>query len=372
MGTRTHTAHTSRTSRVCARAARRKETCPRRPTFAYLRDVERRDSKRRASRRQRALAGSVILAALTCFYACKDPTQVTLDISYRGPCSDVRGTAIVIGVDPASVEDRVTRNVYTTETTSCSTDGSLSKIGSLVVTPSDSSSRGALIVIAGIDKPPSQCKPADGYFGCIISRRSFAFVSHSDLNLPVILEPDCKNVPCAAGSTCLHGACVGSESKCSGGNCDDFGVSDDGGRSLVDAPTSSDGAVDGSLLDAPVDSPTSSGEGCATHDVPVTCGGSFPCAPGTPCCTMVGSGSGGGQIGCMQACPYMRVSCRDSTNCAAGQVCCLVYPSSTTCTATSSCPGQVTCTQDCDCPKGQFCGPQAPNGYRTCSASVQL
>jgi hypothetical protein len=84
-----------------------------------------------------------------------------------------------------------------------------------VVTPNDDTGRASIIVLAGFGKRVEQCKAADGYFGCIVSRRSFLFVDHAALTLDIPLDPDCRNVPCNAVSTCRKGACVDSTVDCS-------------------------------------------------------------------------------------------------------------------------------------------------------------
>jgi hypothetical protein len=348
--------------------------------------------------------------------ACRTATQVELDVTYDGLCTDLQEVAFIVGTDPTVAESRIETNVFTTTTSHCE-PGSPSRVGTLVVTPNDATGRASIIVLASFGgQHVTDCKPEKGYAGCIIARRAFAFVDHTALTLEIPLEVSCKNVPCDAVSTCKHASCVSSETMCTGSGCGDVGVSADGGPEYVDAPTDPDGyvqsrdaeppPVDGAppadaapdgpivMMDAAVDtgagrcypfepvscSPTgAAGPDCATGEV---CCRSFPtffdaempmqtpyaCRAPASCYTDMSQGSA------------TVVRCRSSRNCPTGNVCCLNTMTAngesmcmTSCAFSGFDSGPTfpqACESSCECPNGKACNvPQSPNGvtYMTCA-----
>lgn len=172
----------------------------------------------RAARTLAALAAAAAFAA-TIAPGCQDPTQVTLDVRLASAqCSEIHGTAITVGVQPADTEERVRSRFPTGQTTDC--DAATKRIGTLVVTPSDAD-RAAIVVVAayGARRDPTECQPPD-YAGCIVARRRFSFSKHRRLTIPITIDPECANVPCDAFSTCRKGRCFDSETDpCEGGDC---------------------------------------------------------------------------------------------------------------------------------------------------------
>lgn len=195
----------------------------------------------RAARTLAALAAAAAFAA-TIAPGCQDPTQVTLDVRLASAqCSEIHGTAITVGVQPADTEERVRSRFPTGQTTDC--DAATKRIGTLVVTPSDAD-RAAIVVVAayGARRDPTECQPPD-YAGCIVARRRFSFSKHRRLTIPITIDPECANVPCDAFSTCRKGRCFDSETDpCEGGDCQgsEPGAQPDGGTDL-DAAVASDG-----------------------------------------------------------------------------------------------------------------------------------
>ena len=47
--------------------------------------------------------------------------------------------------------------------------------------------------------------------------------------MPITIDPDCKNVPCDAFSTCRTGACFPADTSCTGSRCTQPGEAPDGG-----------------------------------------------------------------------------------------------------------------------------------------------
>jgi hypothetical protein len=173
---------------------------------------------------------------------CQDPTQVTVDIRLAtARCDEIHGTAITVGVDPADTEERIRSRFPTGQTTDC--DPATSRIGTLVVTPSDEDRASVVVVAAyGVEHDPTACQPPS-YANCVVARRRFSFAKHRRLTLPITIDPTCVNVPCDAFSTCRRGACFSSEiDPCEGDACSDGepGSLPDGGTDL-DAAVPSDG-----------------------------------------------------------------------------------------------------------------------------------
>jgi hypothetical protein len=196
-------------------------------------------------------------ATLTVGPGCRGATQVTVEISLadRASCAEVHGTAITIGVDPADTEKRVASEFVNASTASC--DPSSRSIGTLVVTPSVQGVASIVVVVAYADGvSPASCKPPL-YTGCIVARRHFGFSTHQQLHMPITIDPDCRNVPCDAFSTCRTGKCFTSEATCEGNSCVQPGDPGDGG-------TSDEGVVpDGGIPD---DSGEPGGDGSPVVD----------------------------------------------------------------------------------------------------------
>lgn len=135
--------------------------------------------------------------------ACREPTEITLQIRTNEPCQngDWPGVAVYVG-NPGQDLEAVAPTLVTTK---CDQQG---YVGSLVVVPSESK-HGVLgvRVVAGIKRRPEECAAAD-YDGCIVARRTLRFTPHSSLELPIDLNADCISVGCDALHTCERGECV--------------------------------------------------------------------------------------------------------------------------------------------------------------------
>lgn len=320
------------------------------------------DGLKRRKRAATQIAAAAAIGALTIgagSEACRAPTQVTLEVTYAGKCSELGGVAFIIGSDALAAERRAPS--FTTVTTAC-TDGTPARIGTLVVTPSDSSNRGAIVVIAGFGKPPSACDPAKGYFDCVVARRTFSFLDHASPTLPVQLTPDCRSVSCDAVSTCYRGQCVSSDVVCSETGCSDLGFLPDGGPLPPPLDGSADGAADGLPLDAPLDRTADTSVGpCSQHGQPVQCPGPMapagPCRANETCCGIACAPQGSAQTCAIAGnCPQFNMECAGARNCTAGSLCCLTSSMGTSCVAGAVCPGGAggaldlqVCEEDCEC-----------------------
>lgn len=325
---------------------------------------------------------------------CRTPTEAILDVSFTGSCEAASNIAFIVGTDPVDSEQRIEKGIFTT-TADCATG----KVGTLVVTPNESTGRAAIVVLAGVGKSGRQCLSSEGYKDCIIARRVFAFVEHTSLTIPIKLDLDCKDVPCDAMSTCENKKCASSSIECTEVGCLPPGQSSDGGTTYVDAPTDPDAYVntDGAIgVDGNVDPPTDAGPDtndgsvCENAFNPVSCnrttGGPTVCASTShTCCWGFSMGDGGGgdggpdamsgasgydcrTTGCSEQMSQPTIRCNSAQNCAPGSVCCRsTYYGGSTCQA-APCPnvggpgidggpggGQQFCKDSCECPAGKTC-----------------
>ena len=212
-------------------------------------------------------------AVLTTLYlvsSCRDPTEITLEITSNA-CGSLKQTGIAVG--PAGNVDPST---FSATQDGCQRPG---YVGSIVVLPSGSSDDAVGIeIVGGLGKPPGSCTHGDPQ--CIVARRSLRYLPHTPLTLPITLELSCAGVACDDPSTtCLSGACVPSTinpDACLAGSCTiDAGV--DAARldatldAKPDAPiTTKDATLDVSTgTDATLDSsPDVNGGPDATADGP--------------------------------------------------------------------------------------------------------
>ena len=286
----------------------------------------------------------VLAFALVLGSGCRDATQVTLDVTLTKSalCTKINGTAITVGVDPASTEDRVAHEYVTATTSSC--DPGTREIGTLVLTPSDSG-RASVIVVVAYDKvTAASCKPPL-FKGCIVARRQFSFTDHRHLQMPISIDPDCRDVPCDAFSTCRSGKCFSSEAACSGDSCAEPGDPGDGGVAVIgqvipDAGmpvdgggTDGDGATDGGgtdgsidldggtdgAPDAPADGPPSSTR-CNPPGGPGTliCGNMSCSGPANYCCGATAGTATCSTTPCAMSVPRY---CCDGTDCGGASSC---------------------------------------------------
>ena len=255
---------------------------------------------------------------------------LALSLTPRAQCTEVHGTAITVGTDPSATEARVREQYVTATTSAC--DPATRTIGTLVLTPGDSDSASVVVVVAYDQVAASSCKPP-AYQGCIVARRRFTFASHTHLKMTITIDPDCKDVPCDAFSTCRTGVCFDSNVACSGDACNEPGATPDGGTSEagvvvpdagVDAPT--DGAGDGAITDgaitdgASLDGATDSGTAadCVLPSDTLVCGGGLACTGSAVSCC--GTTSANATCNLAPCAGTTRYCCR-STDCQNGKSC---------------------------------------------------
>jgi len=298
--------------------------------------------------RRTCIAPLVVAATLTSLLACKNPTEILLDVRTDVACgagASWKGVAIYVGQPGDDLETKQPTLV----TRSC--DPSSGEIGTLVITPSGGKDDLVGIkVVAGITRNPEDCAAAH-YDGCIVERRSVRYSPSSTLNVVVDLPKVCTGVGCEGGRTCVAGACI-----------DAFTASEppspgaDGGTTIV-------------------------GPSVRCGDNAVRCATS-----GEVCCISIDADAGTTNGSCRQAvdCPAKSVvlNCDKNSDCAsrtsdagAPYVCCIQAPaldriSSAQCVAPTECFAGVFNYELCDdrvaCRNGHACRVAQVPGYFWC------
>lgn len=298
------------------------------------------------------LAGA--LAAAAAVASCRGATQASIEITTDFACASLKQTRIFTGSAPD--ESSVSP---TTETPACTPEGAGGRVGSLTVVPTKGSDgRVHVRVVAGIDRPATECF-APRYAGCVVARRVLAYVPHASLSVPIAMLARCKDVPCDESTTCGRaGRCVSAEVRA---GCEDASgcvLPGDDPDASVGADASVDGALaDGAAPDASTDAVADGSRLDASADVvasgTIACGMGV-CSVGTQmCCVDTALGQ---DVGCASpegACPGASLFCDDASDC--GGLHCCYEGTMARCTAT--CAGTSIClvNQPGACPVGTTC-----------------
>jgi hypothetical protein len=296
-----------------------------------------------------AVAAALIVVASS----CREPTEVTLEITTQDLCGKITGTAIYVSTDPQAVDKQVMSHSPEAFTRDCTG----TNIGTLVLTPGTSS--GAIVVVAGYGTKDAKDCYDDNYVNCIVARRSFSFVPHTRLHMPIELDLDCLNIPCDEGTTCNHGQCTSAASDCTTSNtCEqaDGAVQvvpggmllPDGAPAPVDAGTISDATIADVITDGTViDTGTGTADG-STNDA------GFMCPTTAPCC---GPGTSGQTV--IHSCPGADPICGDNACCGSGG-CRSAF------TSNACANGLALCCGPGDCSTGQQCCMNDTSGGAPC------
>lgn len=232
-------------------------------------------------RRSTALsAGLLGFVAAAVAVSCREPTQVTVSITTGEKCSDISSIQTVVSPDQTQTQARFTEHFTTAASGNCDATG---LIGTLVIVPGGQGA--TILVAAGVrvaGAPPpdaASCADAETAKRCIIARRTFAFLEHSSLTLPIHLDPLCVGKSCNPASTCFKGACVDARVTCNGSECGLVQENPGGGANEAG---SSDGAYDADLDGSGFeDASRDGGDGAVVDGGPDAEGGIDPNAP--PC-----------------------------------------------------------------------------------------
>jgi hypothetical protein len=299
-------------------------------------------------------AAFLVLGATGPIAACLGPTEIVLDVRTDVACSSPsswRGVAVSVGQPGPDVESR--SPVLTT--TTCSGTG---EIGTLAVVPTGAKdAQVGIRVVAGITRNPEECA-AQRYDGCIVARRTVAYLPHQSQRVLVDLTSDCIGNACDVNHTCVNGSCTDTVTA-------KPPVAPDGGP--LSGPTTVRCGDDGTR--------------CPAND------------PSNACCVAFDFDAGAGKGSCVPAasCPSSSavLYCDDPSDCEPGDaadpgICCVTnvgnssgYPvTNTTCQPLSTCAKDVImgvmtlCQRREVCPlSGANCQPeQGAPGYFACNA----
>lgn len=147
---------------------------------------------------------------------CLEPTEMNVVIDTDIDCARLHEVDVVASGPTAPVNP--TANAVGTCVDS--------KVGNIVLVPSDPNTPVLVQVIAGVGNVStatclmdSATKTATG--GCVVARRAFRYLAHTPARLPITLYLKCVGVPCGATETCNQdGDCVSAQTGCAGANCD--------------------------------------------------------------------------------------------------------------------------------------------------------
>lgn len=301
-----------------------------------------------------AFPSAAVAASSACVYPA---TEIEIRIASEGICTSPRASTgayqgrvtIFVGEDLSLVR---------AEVPTC--DGGRARmelgdpVGSLVLTPSGArDAEVSLEIVEGEGCVGSDGRRIGGR-DCVLARHVVRFRRNERVDVPVILREECRNDPCAPGTTCVAGRqCV--PASCIGIAC--------GGDAAVPPPPPP--PVDASTPDGIAPPPDASLDSATdAPDFDPTCGESgvkcpaLPCSAGTRCC-----GQSGAAYTCTVTCPgatNLRLACDDGRDCPTGNLCCL---RNTAGTYVSSC--------ETSCAAGSvMCAPTCGGGLSSCEAGV--
>lgn len=215
-------------------------------------------------RRPKTALSCAVLAFLAVAIACEEPTQITARITTNERCENLSDVQTIVGPNPQVTQERFAQQVPTGVSDRCDPDGF---IGTLVITPGGGT--GTILVAVGVrgsdgtpPPAPTDCFKDDAGKRCIIARRTFSFIENKPLVLPINLDPLCIGQSCDPASTCFKGSCVSANVICVGDECglpqENPGGSRTGEGGASEA-SSSDGAYDADVADAPFEDVFDSG-----------------------------------------------------------------------------------------------------------------
>lgn len=188
------------------------------------------------------VVAGIAVAPVLVSVACYGPTEVWIELTTDVGCE---GTTTAIYRD--AHQEASTAVIPGCPGSGGALTGGEGNIGSVVFVPSGSRKGEASVkIVMGTDRvPPDRCgAEADK---CIVATRSFSFVEHASLRVPIHLTKDCIGKSCADGTTCIGGGeCVSDLLQCGAGECSLAGAGADApGR--VDASDPGEAGVDAAL-----------------------------------------------------------------------------------------------------------------------------
>ncbi len=146
----------------------------------------------------------LLAAAVVATSACREPTQITVELSTDVACAEARATTVTLGL-PGQLEEGEPAVV----SSACEAVGSRGELGTVVLVPSgdDDAPVGVKVTLAVTDDAVEDCSKEYGPH-CIVARRSLRYLPHTPLVLPIELSRICQGVFCDEDTTCQNGVCV--------------------------------------------------------------------------------------------------------------------------------------------------------------------
>lgn len=205
----------------------------------------------------------VLCAGPLLIYSCREPTQITVDLTTDLPCvglpddagatrppvpgvfsGDGRVALWVAADTPSPVPQVIAR--------SCAQGASTAHVGTIAIVPSKSNDDRVVITAAINVRDPSKSDVCPGdppSPDCIVARRTVGFIPHTPLTLPIHLALACAGVVCKKGETCENGTCVSDVVTCTSDSPTCVGPTDAGPPdAAVEAGPVEAGACDGGGL----------------------------------------------------------------------------------------------------------------------------
>lgn len=166
-------------------------------------------------------AFGALVASISVFGACYGATEVAVVLTTDVGCEEKLMTAVYKGRPGGGYDNSAT--ALTEECTPTGQEGTEAEIGTLVFVP-----RGARdaevaikVVMALGEIHPDECAADPREKPCIVATRSFAFVEHASLRIPIKLWGACQGVVCGEGETCSEGGqCVSDHIACGEDGCE--------------------------------------------------------------------------------------------------------------------------------------------------------
>ncbi len=165
------------------------------------------------------VGGLGALALAAALASCLSATEIRVTLSTNVACSSQPTEAVFLGAATLPLA----------RSNACTAGTQNNLIGSIVVLPKVSSDeRVEINVVGSIDNTISAAECANRFAAhadpsllkpCIQARRSIAFIAHSPLDLPIVMDSACAGVVCKEGQTCVGGGCVDDHVTCDTNEC---------------------------------------------------------------------------------------------------------------------------------------------------------
>lgn len=142
--------------------------------------------------------------------ACYGPTEMIVEVTSDVPCTSAPRTGLYVGPpfknDPATV------------TEDCTPTAAGSTVGTLALVPGGESGHAAVKVVLAVGQRVDQCEMHPEL--CIVATRSFSYLEHRSLHLPIRLFAECLGKRCPEDQTCgAGGLCMSDDVTCSADGC---------------------------------------------------------------------------------------------------------------------------------------------------------